>query len=99
MSSNQQQQQQQQQQQPRVIMDAHLRRPGPAARQQLPPAGAVRDIRQTKEYKAAARRWLSTIVALPILMYTSWMLYERTYGDKKPKRFVGRGEREGGNEN
>lgn len=22
-------------------------------------------------------RWLSTIVALPIVMYTSWILYER----------------------
>ncbi|PYH47325.1 uncharacterized protein BP01DRAFT_354521 [Aspergillus saccharolyticus JOP 1030-1] len=49
----------------------------------------VHDIRQTKEYKAAARKWLSTIVALPILMYTSYILYERTFGNQKPKRLVG----------
>ncbi|CAI7652901.1 unnamed protein product [Penicillium glandicola] len=46
----------------------------------------VDDIRQTKEYKAAARRWTSTIVGLPIVMYTSWILYERIYGGKSPKR-------------
>ncbi|PWY93498.1 hypothetical protein BO94DRAFT_344547 [Aspergillus sclerotioniger CBS 115572] len=46
----------------------------------------VKDIRQTKEYKIAARRWLSTMVALPILMYTSWSLWERTYGEKSPRR-------------
>ncbi|KAL4974851.1 hypothetical protein BDW66DRAFT_138714 [Aspergillus desertorum] len=67
-------------QKPRVLVEPHLH-PGP--RQRTPP---VTDIRQTKEYKAAARRWISTIVALPILMYTSWVLYERTYGNKQPKR-------------
>ncbi|KAL5342836.1 hypothetical protein BJX70DRAFT_271464 [Aspergillus crustosus] len=66
---------------PRVITDPHLR---PRRRPPLP--SNVQDLRQTKEYKAAARRWISTIVALPILMYTSWVLFERTYGDKKPKR-------------
>jgi len=25
-----------------------------------------------------ACRWISTIVALPVLMYTSWVLYERS---------------------
>ncbi|CAG7963319.1 unnamed protein product [Penicillium nalgiovense] len=46
----------------------------------------VDDIRKTKEYKAAARRWTTTIVGLPIVMYTSWILYERLYGGKSPKR-------------
>ncbi|KAJ5774077.1 hypothetical protein N7457_008973 [Penicillium paradoxum] len=46
----------------------------------------VEDIRQTKEYKAAARRWTATIVGLPIAMYTSWILYERLYGGKSAKR-------------
>ncbi|KAJ5812006.1 hypothetical protein N7474_008307 [Penicillium riverlandense] len=49
------------------------------------PTGA-QDIRQTKEYKVAARRWISTIVALPIFMVTSYVLYERLYGDQSPKR-------------
>ncbi|KAG2420860.1 hypothetical protein HFD88_000474 [Aspergillus terreus] len=68
---------------PRVIMNpqAH-RRPAPG------PIQAPRDIRQTKEYKVAARRWISTIVALPVFMYTSWVLYERTYGNKSQKRLV-----------
>ncbi|KAJ5895157.1 hypothetical protein N7495_006848 [Penicillium taxi] len=35
------------------------------------------DIRSTKEYKQAARRWTSIMVGLPIIMYTSWVLYER----------------------
>ncbi|OJJ64041.1 hypothetical protein ASPSYDRAFT_142288 [Aspergillus sydowii CBS 593.65] len=65
---------------PRVVMDPHLQA-GPGPRR--PP---VQDIRQTKEYKAASRRWISTIVALPIFLYTSWVLYERTYGNKQPKR-------------
>ncbi|PKY02036.1 hypothetical protein P168DRAFT_292152 [Aspergillus campestris IBT 28561] len=62
--------------------------PPSARRTQRPPLSGmgVRDIRQTKEYKVAARRWLSTIVALPVFMYTSWVLYERTYGDKQQKR-------------
>ncbi|KAJ5130318.1 uncharacterized protein N7515_006357 [Penicillium bovifimosum] len=48
----------------------------------------VDDIRKTKEYKAAARRWTATIVGLPIVMYTSWILYERLYGGKSPKRLA-----------
>ncbi|CBF85364.1 uncharacterized protein ANIA_11312 [Aspergillus nidulans FGSC A4] len=67
-------------QRPRVVVDPHLH---PEPRRRTPP---ITDIRQTNEYKAAARRWISTIVALPILMYTSWVLYERTYGNKQPKR-------------
>ncbi|RAK86516.1 hypothetical protein BO79DRAFT_199160 [Aspergillus costaricaensis CBS 115574] len=77
---------------PRVIMDPHHRQPLPPRGQQQRPAGAagIKDIRQTKEYKLAARRWISVMVGLPILMYTSWSLYERTYGDKRPKRLVER---------
>ncbi|KAJ5090762.1 hypothetical protein N7532_009446 [Penicillium argentinense] len=59
-------------------------RPSPAQRPAFPQKPS--DIRQTKEYKLAARRWTSTIVALPIVMYTSWILYERVYGDKAPKK-------------
>ncbi|KAL4887956.1 hypothetical protein BDV59DRAFT_206493 [Aspergillus ambiguus] len=67
---------------PRVVMDPPVHR--------RPPLGQPsRDIRQTKEYKVAARRWISTIVALPVFMYTSWVLYERTYGNKSQKRLVG----------
>ncbi|OOQ84828.1 hypothetical protein PEBR_28455 [Penicillium brasilianum] len=71
-----------------------VRNPGASAvRPPPPPKPAPRpvnpaDIRKTKEYKVAARRWLSTIVALPIVMYTSWILYERVYGDKSPKRLL-----------
>ncbi|CEL10771.1 hypothetical protein ASPCAL13885 [Aspergillus calidoustus] len=54
-----------------------------------PPPPPPKDIRQTKAYKTAARRWTTTIVALPILFYTSWVLFERTYGDKQPKRLAG----------
>lgn len=43
---------------PRVIMDPHHRQPMPPRGQQQRPAGAagIKDIRQTKEYKLAARR-------------------------------------------
>ncbi|KAI9369810.1 hypothetical protein BJX61DRAFT_126053 [Aspergillus egyptiacus] len=67
---------------PRVVLDPYSTRP----QRPLP----VKDLRQTKEYKAAARRWVSTIVALPILMYTSYVLYERTYGNQQPRRLVKR---------
>ncbi|KAE8550637.1 hypothetical protein TMatcc_008683 [Talaromyces marneffei ATCC 18224] len=53
-----------------------------------PPLPPNVDIRKTKEYKAASRKWVSTIVALPILFYTSWELYERTYGSKVQKSLV-----------
>ncbi|KAE8394718.1 hypothetical protein BDV23DRAFT_147016 [Aspergillus alliaceus] len=68
---------------PRVVMN-------PQSLQSQPPRRGlpVQDIRQTKEYKVAARRWLSTIVALPILMYTSYVLYERTYLHKSRKHLV-----------
>ncbi|KAB8078376.1 hypothetical protein BDV29DRAFT_10131 [Aspergillus leporis] len=73
--------------QPRVVVNPQsLQRP-PAPQSRRGPQ-AVRDIRQTKEYKVAARRWLSTIVALPIFMYTSYVLYERIYGDKTQKKLV-----------
>ncbi|OQE46751.1 hypothetical protein PENCOP_c001G08496 [Penicillium coprophilum] len=68
-------------------VDPQTRPPRPVRQPASPrlPKG-VDDIRQTKEYKAAARRWTATIVGLPILMYTSWILYERVYGGKSPKR-------------
>ncbi|PYH36282.1 uncharacterized protein BO87DRAFT_236422 [Aspergillus neoniger CBS 115656] len=75
---------------PRVIMDPHHRQPLPPRGQRPAGAAGIKDIRQTKEYKLAARRWISVMVGLPILMYTSWSLYERTYGDKRPKRLVER---------
>ncbi|KAE8348703.1 hypothetical protein BDV28DRAFT_80218 [Aspergillus coremiiformis] len=62
------------------------------------PQRRPRDIRQTKEYKLAARRWVSTIVALPILMYTSYVLYERVYLDKSQKHLVDSRTEEGGKE-
>ncbi|KAJ9409436.1 hypothetical protein DTO045G8_2791 [Paecilomyces variotii] len=43
------------------------------------------DIRKTPQYKAAARRWTSTIVALPILIYSSYILYERSTGKQQQK--------------
>ncbi|KAF7618134.1 hypothetical protein F9C07_4837 [Aspergillus flavus] len=73
-------------QQPRVIINPQsLQRPPHPPRRG---PQSVRDIRQTKEYKIAARRWLSTIVALPILMYTSYVLYERTYLNKSQKHLA-----------
>ncbi|XHG00836.1 hypothetical protein AWENTII_004250 [Aspergillus wentii] len=78
-------------QKPRVIDPQTLsQRPRPA---RPTPTPSPQDIRQTKEYKVAARRWTSTIVALPIFLVTSWMLYERTYGDKSPKHLVGPSEK------
>ncbi|KAJ5891621.1 uncharacterized protein N7473_007849 [Penicillium subrubescens] len=62
-------------------------RPPPAPRPAPRPVNPA-EIRKTKEYKVAARRWLSTIVALPIVMYTSWILYERVYGNKSPRRLI-----------
>ncbi|BCR83487.1 uncharacterized protein ACHE_10889A [Aspergillus chevalieri] len=50
------------------------------------------DIRQTREYKTAARRWTSTIVALPIFLVTSYVLWDRTYGSKKTEKTVRSGE-------
>ncbi|KAJ5185163.1 hypothetical protein N7491_006966 [Penicillium cf. griseofulvum] len=69
-------------------VDPKTRPPRPVRQPASPrlPKG-VDDIRQTKEYKAAARRWTTTIVGLPIVMYTSWILYERLYVGKSPKQF------------
>jgi len=52
---------------------------------ELSNSSASANIRQTKEYKIAARKWTSTIVALPILLYTSWVLYERIHGSQSQK--------------
>ncbi|KAJ5389637.1 uncharacterized protein N7496_000705 [Penicillium cataractarum] len=65
----------------------HAVRPSPLPKPAPRPVNPA-DIRKTKEYKVAARRWLSTIVALPIVMYTSWILYERIYGNKSPRRLT-----------
>ncbi|QKX53676.1 uncharacterized protein TRUGW13939_00756 [Talaromyces rugulosus] len=46
------------------------------------------DIRQTKKYKSLYRKWVSTIVALPILFYTSWELYQRVYAGKTQKHLI-----------
>ncbi|KAJ5810219.1 uncharacterized protein N7503_002437 [Penicillium pulvis] len=62
--------------------------PAPRPQRPRPSLKGHPDIRSTKEYKLAARRWTSTIVALPFLMYTSYILYERTYGDKSQKHFI-----------
>ncbi|KAJ5949098.1 hypothetical protein N7454_000682 [Penicillium verhagenii] len=62
--------------------------PAPRPQRQSPSLKGHPDIRSTKEYKVAARRWTSTIVALPFLMYTSYILYERVYGDKSQKHFA-----------
>ncbi|KAF3386854.1 hypothetical protein F1880_000794 [Penicillium rolfsii] len=62
-------------------------RPPPPPRPAPRPVNSA-DIRKTKEYKVAARRWLSTIVALPIVMYTSWILYERVYKNKSPRKLL-----------
>ncbi|OJJ44561.1 hypothetical protein ASPZODRAFT_18137 [Penicilliopsis zonata CBS 506.65] len=65
------------------VIDPRSMHPRPA-RPVRPAQGQV-DIRQTKEYKAAARKWTSVIVALPIVFVTSYMLFERTYGSKSQK--------------
>ncbi|ODH45611.1 hypothetical protein GX48_08310 [Paracoccidioides brasiliensis] len=63
--------------------------------QRLEPAQAqaesakLRDIRQTKQYKTLARRWTSAMVALPILIYTSYELYERVFANKPPRSLPG----------
>ncbi|CAG8289137.1 unnamed protein product [Penicillium salamii] len=58
-------------------VDPNNRPPRPGPQQQPRVPKGVADIRQTKEYKTAARRWISVIVALPILMVSSYTLYER----------------------
>ncbi|EER22937.1 hypothetical protein CPC735_022360 [Coccidioides posadasii C735 delta SOWgp] len=50
---------------------------------------AAQDIRNSKSYKSFARRWTATIVALPILLYTSYALYERVFYDKEPRSLPG----------
>ncbi|OJD23780.1 hypothetical protein ACJ73_04867 [Blastomyces percursus] len=59
--------------------------------QRSEPAPGVKpqDIRNTKQYKSLARRWTSAMVALPILLYTSYALYERVFADKGPRSLPG----------
>ncbi|EFR05380.1 hypothetical protein MGYG_08391 [Nannizzia gypsea CBS 118893] len=47
------------------------------------------DIKRTPQYKSAARRWTMTIVALPILLYTSYSLYQRVFNGKSPRGLPG----------
>ncbi|OJD10612.1 hypothetical protein AJ78_08423 [Emergomyces pasteurianus Ep9510] len=54
-----------------------------------PPSVKPQDIRNTKQYKTLARRWTSAMVALPILLYTSYALYERVFADKAPRGLPG----------
>ncbi|KAJ5675517.1 hypothetical protein N7462_008414 [Penicillium macrosclerotiorum] len=58
---------------PRVVRPGGARRAAPRPVQPQAPY----EIRNTKEYKVAARRWLSGIVALPVALFTTWILYER----------------------
>ncbi|KAL2216752.1 hypothetical protein M432DRAFT_79419 [Thermoascus aurantiacus ATCC 26904] len=69
---------------PRVLDPQEVKELGSRPRQPPRPV----DIRQTPEYRAAARRWTSVMVGLPILIYTSYVLYERAYGGKRPKRLI-----------
>ncbi|OGE57910.1 hypothetical protein PENARI_c001G00735 [Penicillium arizonense] len=73
---------------PSAWVDPKSRPPRPVQQPAPRTIKGVEDIRQTKEYKTAARRWTSAIVGLPIVMYTSWILYERIYGNKSAKRLV-----------
>ena len=96
---------------PSAWVDPKSRPPRPVRQPAPRTIKGVEDIRQTKEYKTAARRyvdssltyvwdvlfwiglvmgvdltdchsvlfrWTSAIVGLPIVMYTSWILYERS---------------------
>ncbi|KAL1992060.1 hypothetical protein VTN49DRAFT_4092 [Thermomyces lanuginosus] len=84
----------QQQQQPRVLSASDLNAlrqggqiPNRGPHPSIPPRRPV-DIRQTPEYKRAARRWIATIVALPVLFFSSCELYQRVYGGKQKRRPV-----------
>ncbi|PTB73903.1 hypothetical protein M440DRAFT_1055037 [Trichoderma longibrachiatum ATCC 18648] len=49
-------------------------------------ARAAEERREYKRrYDGAARRWVSTIIALPILLVTSYYLFDRLVLGKKPK--------------
>ncbi|KAK2745848.1 hypothetical protein FQN57_003461 [Myotisia sp. PD_48] len=47
------------------------------------------DIRNTPRYKSFARKWTSTIIALPILIFTSYALYQRVFLGKQPQGLPG----------
>ncbi|GAD98490.1 conserved hypothetical protein [Paecilomyces variotii No. 5] len=69
------------------VLDARALRDLNQQRRAAPPRlpTSPEDIRKTPQYKAAARRWTSTIVALPILIYSSYILYERSTGKQQQK--------------
>ncbi|KAL2371458.1 hypothetical protein BDBG_00519 [Blastomyces gilchristii SLH14081] len=77
---------------PQLAQAASARRETQRVKPQRPePAPGVKpqDIRNTKQYKSLARRWTSAVVALPILLYTSYALYERVFADKAPRSLPG----------
>ncbi|KAL7807490.1 hypothetical protein V8C44DRAFT_337214 [Trichoderma aethiopicum] len=69
-----------------ALRAARLRR---AAQRQDRRAEEARAAEERREYKrrydGAARRWVSTIIALPILLVTSYYLFDRLVLGKKPK--------------
>ncbi|KAJ5128826.1 hypothetical protein N7448_002539 [Penicillium atrosanguineum] len=75
---------------PKATTGPYIPRPLP----QKPVQGAARparptgpvDIRKTKEYKSAARKWTGAMVGIPFVIITSWILYERIYGNKSVKK-------------
>ncbi|QSS64498.1 hypothetical protein I7I51_01566 [Histoplasma capsulatum] len=68
---------------PPLIQTASAHREAQRLKPQQAPVVNPQDIRNTKQYKTAARRWTSVMVALPILLYTSYALYERV-SDNSP---------------
>ena len=57
---------------PAAVYEAHNRAPPPS-----PPSPPRIADTSSKEYKQAERKWLSVIVALPILFVTSYFLFDR----------------------
>ncbi|EEH07069.1 predicted protein [Histoplasma capsulatum G186AR] len=74
---------------PPLIQTASAPREAQRPKPQQAPVVNPQDIRNTKQYKTAARRWTSVMVALPILLYTSYALYERVFADKAPRSLPG----------
>ncbi|KAL1959669.1 hypothetical protein VTO42DRAFT_1255 [Malbranchea cinnamomea] len=46
------------------------------------------NLRETTEYKRAARKWTSGMVALPIFLFTSYLLYQRVFHDRERRHLV-----------
>ncbi|KAJ6104549.1 hypothetical protein N7523_010869 [Penicillium sp. IBT 18751x] len=75
---------------PKATTGPYIPRPLPQkpAPDAVKPARPMRsaDIRKTKEYKSAARKWTGAMVGIPFVIITSWILYERIYGNKSVKK-------------